>query len=100
MCFGPLAVGTDVAAGIYAFYFAEKASSNVSSEFKGIKADFIKRAESDILFKSSEGLFVKQAIELIKSSVERVNQNILVNAIDQNQEVVATFEMVVSVKCK
>jgi hypothetical protein len=100
MYFGALAVGADVAGGIYAFYFDEKASSNVSCEFKGIKADFIKRAESDILFKSSEGLFVKQAIELIKSSVERVNQNILVNPIDQNQEVVATFEMVVSVKCK
>jgi hypothetical protein len=65
-----------------------------------MKADFIKRAESDILFESNEGLLVKQAIELSKSSGERVNQTIQVKAIDQNKEVVATFEMIVSVKCK
>ncbi len=99
MYFGALAVGADVAGGIHAFYFAEKSGSKVSFAFKGMKADFI-RAESDILFESNEGLLVKQAIELSKSSGERVNQTIQVKAIDQNQEVVATFEMIVSVKCK
>ena len=100
MYFGALAVGADIAGGIHVFYFAEKASYNLTFAFKGLKADFIKRAESDILFESTEGLLVKQAIELSKSSGERVNQTIHVKAIDQNQEVVATFEMIVSVKCK
>lgn len=100
MYFGALAVGADVAGGIHAFYFAEKAGSKVSFAFKGMKADFIKRAESHILFESTEGLLVKQAIEQSKSSGERVNQTIQVKAIDQNKEVVATFEMIVSVKCK
>jgi hypothetical protein len=100
MYFRAMAVGADITGGIHAFYFAEKVSANISFAFKGMKADFIKRAESDILFESTDGLLVKQAIELSKSSVERVNQTIHVKAIDQNQEVVATFEMIVSVKCK
>lgn len=100
MYFGALAVGADVAGGIHAFYFAEKAGAKVSFAFKGMKADFIKRAESNIIFESVEGLLVKQAIEQSKTSGERVNQAIQVKAIDQNQEIVATFEMIVSVKCK
>ncbi len=60
MYFGALAVGADIAGGIHAFYFAEKASYNVSFAFKGMKADFIKRPESDILFESAEGLSVKE----------------------------------------
>jgi acyl-coenzyme A thioesterase PaaI-like protein len=99
MYFGALAVGADVAGGIHAFYFAELAGTKVSFAFKGMKADFIKRAESDIIFQSDEGSLVRSAIESSKLSGERVNQPIQVYAKDLNDEVVATFEMIVSVKC-
>jgi acyl-coenzyme A thioesterase PaaI-like protein len=99
MYFGALAVGADVAGGIHAFYFAELAGTKVSFAFKGMKADFIKRAESDIIFQSDEGSLVQSAIESSKQSGERVNQPIQVYAKDLNDEVVATFEMIVSVKC-
>ena len=99
MYFGALAVGADVAGGIHAFYFAELAGTKVSFAFKGMKADFIKRAESDIIFESDEGSLVRSAIEMSKKSGERVNQPIHVLAKDLNEEVVASFEMIVSVKC-
>lgn len=99
MYFGALAVGADVAGGIHAFYFAELAAAKVSFAFKGMKAEFIKRAESDVIFKSEEGALVKAAIERSRSTGERVNQPINVIAMDTKGDQVAIFEMIVSVKC-
>jgi acyl-coenzyme A thioesterase PaaI-like protein len=98
MYFGALAVGADIAGGIHVFYFAELSNLKVSFAFKGMKADFIKRAESDILFESNQGEIVRNAINLSAETGERVNETINVIALDQNQEIVATFEMIVSVK--
>ncbi len=98
MYFGALAVGADVAGGIHVFYFAELSNLKVSFAFKGMKADFIKRAESDIVFESNQGQLVQKAIKLSEETGERVNETINVLALDQNQEIVATFEMIVSVK--
>ena len=100
MYFGALAVGADVAGGLHAFYFAEKMGQKVSFAFKGIKADFLKRAESDIIFKSSEGRLVEKAMQKSHSDRERVNQPIKIEAINSDQEVVAIFELIVSVRVK
>ena len=70
----------------------------VSFAFKGMKADFIKRAESDVVFESNQGQQVQKAINLSEETGERVNETINVIARDKNQEIVATFEMIVSVK--
>jgi len=99
MYFGVLSVGADVAGGIHVFYFSELVGTKVSFAFKGMKADFIKRAETDVIFQSDEGGIVRSAIEMSKKSGERVNQPISVLAKDMNDQVVATFEMIVSVKC-
>jgi acyl-coenzyme A thioesterase PaaI-like protein len=98
MYFGALAVGADVAGGIHVFYFAELSNLKVSFAFKGMKADFIKRAESDVVFESNQGELVRKAINLSEETGERVNETINVIARDKNQEIVATFEMIVSVK--
>lgn len=100
MYFGALAVGADIAGGIHAFYFAELSNSKVSFAFKSMKADFIKRAESEILFESTEGELVKAAMDQSRLTGERINQMIQVKATDKNGELVATFEMEVSVKVK
>lgn len=100
MYFGALAVGADIAAGIHAFYFSEKLGQKVSFAFKGIQGDFLMRAESDIVFSSKEGLLVKQAMERSKESGERVNQPIKVVATDTNNNEVALFELIVSVRVK
>jgi acyl-coenzyme A thioesterase PaaI-like protein len=98
MYFGALAVGADVAGGIHVFYFAELSNLKVSFAFKGMKADFIKRAESDVVFESNQGELVRKAINLSEETGERVNETINVIARDKNQEIVATFELIVSVK--
>jgi acyl-coenzyme A thioesterase PaaI-like protein len=100
MYFGALSVGADIAAGIYAFYFAEQMKSKVSFAFKSMQADFLKRAESDIVFVCSEGKLIRDAMEKSKLSGDRVNQPVNVLAYDQQNEIVATFVMTVSVKVK
>jgi acyl-coenzyme A thioesterase PaaI-like protein len=100
MYFGALAVGADIAGGIHVFYFAELSNHKVSFSFKSMKAEFIKRAESHVIFQSMDGQLVKEAIEKSKISGERVNQSITVTAIDTDEEIVASFEMTVSVRCK
>jgi acyl-coenzyme A thioesterase PaaI-like protein len=100
MYFGALAVGADIAGGLHAFYFAEKMGQKVSFAFKSMKADFLKRAESDIIFKSTEGRLVEKAMHKSYTDGERVNQAIKIEAINSDKEVVATFELIVSVRVK
>ncbi len=100
MYFGALAVGADIAAGIHAFYFAKTLGFKISFAFKGMNAEFLKRAESDVIFSISEGALVKEAVELSASKQERINQHINVVAKNEEGEIVATFVMIVSVKVK
>lgn len=98
MYFGALAVGADIASGIHVFYYSEIEGKKISFSFKGMKADFLKRAETDVIFESNEGQIIKSAIQESSETGERVNKTIHVNAIDQNNEIVATFEMIASLK--
>jgi len=100
MYFGALAVGADVAGGIHAFYFATIHQKNVSFAFKGMNCEFIKRAESDCIFISEDGNKVENAILKSIQTGDRVNETTKVNAYNTDNELVATFEMIVSVKCK
>ncbi len=100
MYFGALAVGADVAAGLHAFYFAEKMGKKVSFAFKGMNAEFLMRAESDIEFISEDGAKVSDAMNRSLESGVRINEPIMVLAKNTKNEVVATFEMIVSVKVK
>lgn len=100
MYFGALAVGADVAAGLHAFYFAEKMGKKVSFAFKGMKAEFLMRAESDITFVSEDGAVVEDAMNRSLELGERINEPINVLAKNSNNETVATFEMIVSVRVK
>lgn len=100
MYFGALAVGADVAAGLHAFYFAEKMGKKVSFAFKGMNAEFLMRAESDIIFVSEDGAKVKDAMDRSLAQGERINEPINVFAKNANNEIVASFEMIVSVKVK
>lgn len=100
MYFGALAVGADVAGGIHAFYFANVHQKKVSFAFKGMSCEFIKRAESDCTFISTDGKKVEDAILKSIATGDRVNETTHVNVYDAEKELVATFEMIVSVKCK
>ncbi|MDX2359827.1 MAG: DUF4442 domain-containing protein [Crocinitomicaceae bacterium] len=100
MYFGTLAVGADIAAGIQAFYFTEQMGKKVSLAFKGMKGEFIKRAESDVTFKSNQGSIILSALAESKKNKSRVNVPIEVTATDKNNEVVAIFEMELSLRVK
>lgn len=100
MYFGALAVGADVTGGIHAFYFAEEHGRKVSFAFKGMTAEFHKRAESDVTFVSNDGSTVRGAIEQSIATGDRVNDEVKVNAYNSENELVASFVMGVSVKVK
>ena len=98
MYFGALSVGADIAGGIQVFYFSKKMDRKVSFAFKGMNAQFLKRAESDIVFESHGGQKIKAAMEKSLKEGSRINDSILVEAKNDAGEVVATFEMIVSVR--
>lgn len=100
MYFGSLAVGADIAAGLHAFYFAEQSGVKVSFAFKAVKAEFLKRATSTVTFSSNEGKIVQEVFNEAMESKERVNRWIHVEAKNTDHEIVATFEMEISVKVK
>ncbi len=100
MYFGALAIGADVAGGIHAFYFAQLHNKKVSFAFKGMNCEFIKRAESDCIFVSKDGKKVEDAILLSIKTQERVNETTHVEVFNLENELVATFELIVSVKVK
>jgi len=98
MYFGALAVGADIAGGIQVFYFSKMLGKEISFAFKGMNAQFIKRAESDIIFESTQGELVKAAIDKSFAEKVRVNESIEVRAINDAQEIVAKFDMIISVR--
>jgi acyl-coenzyme A thioesterase PaaI-like protein len=98
MYFGALAIGADLAGGIQAFYFADKHNIKISFAFKGLQADFLKRAETDVTFRCTEGNKIKETVEKSIQQKERINQEIQVIAYDTKQEIVATFELILSLK--
>ena len=100
MYFGAMAVGADLSAGLHTFYFAEKDQNRIHFVFKAMDCQFLKRAESDVRFISREGSKIKKAVEKARETGERQNQEVLVEGVDDQNEVVATFKMVVSVKFK
>lgn len=98
MYFGALAVGADVAGGIHAFYFAKKHDKKVSFAFKSMNASFLKRAETDVFFVCDEGAKIEESILESLKTQTRVNQNVIVRALNSQQEEVAIFTMEISVK--
>ena len=65
-----------------------------------MKAYFLKRAESDVTFISNDGFIIQQMIQKSKATKERENKIVTVIAYNETNEVVAKFEMGVSLKVK
>lgn len=100
MYFGVLAVGADVTAGLHAFYFCDELNVRPSFAFKAMKSEFIKRAETDVIFTCNEGAAVREQVLKAIQTNERQNHWVKVTAKDMNGDVVALFEMEISVKIK
>ncbi|MDG1346117.1 MAG: PaaI family thioesterase [Crocinitomicaceae bacterium] len=100
MYFGALAVGADTAAGIHAYYLGVEKGLNLSLAFKSCKAEFLKRAETDVTFVCKEGRKIAQQMVTSQSTGERQNEDIFVEAFNTQKELVATFVMTLSLKVK
>lgn len=98
MYFGALAVGADCAAGLHAFYYAEKYKVKIAFVFKSIQGEFLKRADSDVRFRFSDGRLIEELVLKSMETKERYNQKCKVEAMNMQNELVAKFEMEVSIK--
>lgn len=98
MYLGALATGADLASGLHAFYQAETMGAKLSFVFKGMEANFIKRAESHVHFVSEAGKEVRLLMEKAIRTGERHHLDVDVRAFNQQEELVATFTMTISVK--
>lgn len=101
MYFGALAVGADLAGGLYGFYHAKQANLKISLAFKSFQAQFLKRAESDVYFVCTMGDIVKDMISESKKTGQRINKPLLISAYTnylQKSEEVANFVLELSLK--
>ncbi|MCB9261882.1 MAG: YiiD C-terminal domain-containing protein [Flavobacteriales bacterium] len=97
MYLGVLTVGADLACGFLTFYKLEKSNIKAPLVFKSMKAEYLKRAEADVYFDCSDGEMIDSMLSELQNTQDRINQMLKVNAYC-NGELVATFDMEVSLK--
>lgn len=101
MYFGALAVGADSVVAILAIQIAKGFPDyNIIPVFKNFNADFIKRAEENVLFQCEAGTKVRQMIEKAIATGERVTEDIEASAygISDKNSPVAKFTLGLSFK--
>ncbi len=101
MYFGVLAIGADCAGGLLAMKAIRDSKKKVSLVFKGFKADFLKRPESDTHFLCRDGLSIKRLVKETIRTKKRVNHPITIMATSpkaSGNEPVAKFELILSLK--
>ena len=103
MYLGVLCMGADIAAGLIAFNLVRDQKASVSFIFKDLRAQFLKRAEDDVIFTNEDGPVVQDLVRRALSSDERQEATVHVTATVPTKlgnEPVAQFELTLSVKRK
>jgi hypothetical protein len=103
MYLGTLCMGADVAAGLIAFKLVADRKVRVSFIFKDMKAEFLKRAEGDVLFTNDDGPLVQELMRRTLESGERqeATVNVVATVPDKlGSEPVARFALTLSLKRK
>jgi acyl-coenzyme A thioesterase PaaI-like protein len=103
MYFGVLAMGADCAGGILAMKLIEQAGGDVSLIFGEFHAKFLKRAEGDVHFVSTDGAVVRELVERAIATGERQTAPVRVTATvpdKSGDEPVAEFTLALSLKKK
>jgi hypothetical protein len=101
MYLGTLCMGADVAAGLIAFEMVADKKVNVSFIFKDMQANFLKRAEGDVVFTNNDGPVVQELIRRTLETGERQEATVRVTATVPKKlgaEPVATFGLTLSLK--
>lgn len=101
MYFGSLTVGAEIVPGITVVTSSRQLKIPVSFLVKKFSGTYKLKADSDMIFVSTDNASIKQAI--IDSSVEGIAKtlNITVNAYKKNaNDIAASFDMEISLKAK
>ena len=100
MYFGALAVGADLAGGLYAFYYSRRLNISTALVFKSFHAEFLRRPESDVYFTCTMGNKVKDMLLECQNTKQRISQLIEINAythyMTDSREHVARFQLELS----
>lgn len=103
MYVGVLAAGADLASGLNALFEIRRAHPKVLLVFKDLHADFLKRADGDVHFVSSDGPRIAEAVARADETGERVTIPVNIVATVPSKygdEPVAKFTMGLSLKRK
>lgn len=104
MYFGALAIGADAVVAILALNIADqyKNEAQIVPVFKDLKADFLKRADEDVVFVCDAGVTIKEMVLKAIQSGERVTGPIAVTAYSKSDRSVefAKFTLGLSLKAK
>jgi acyl-coenzyme A thioesterase PaaI-like protein len=100
MYFGVLCAGADCAAGAFAMHLIKKQPENIALVFKDFEAQFIKRAEGDVLFYCDQGKEIAELVALAAASGERVERQfeVVAKVPALSDEPVARFKLTLSLK--
>jgi acyl-coenzyme A thioesterase PaaI-like protein len=103
MYFGALCAGADLAGALHAIHVVRERRSKVVVLFKDLRAEFLKRADGDVVFRSREGRRVADAVRQADQSGERITIPVEVVATvpaRYGDEPVARFTLGLSMKRK
>lgn len=103
MYFGALSIGADLTVGTLAMRHIEKSKHNIELIFKEFKAEFLKRAEADVIFVCEQGQEIADLVQKAIESKERVHFPIKATAMVPSllgSEPVAKFTLTLSLKEK
>ncbi len=103
MYFGVLCTGADIAGGLVAMNEITASKKKIALSFKDFNAEFLKRAEGDVHFICTQIPEIKNFVQDVIKSGERmnfpVNIKAVVPSINPNEEV-AKFVLTLSLKVK
>jgi len=103
MYFGVLAMGADLACGLMGVEAIRRSGKKVDLIFKDFKAEFFRRAESDVHFFCKEGKKIQKQVKEAIETGERVSRVYHVLATTpkvSRNEPVAQFELTLSLRAK
>ena len=101
MYFGALSIGADFTAGLLVVHLLKKHNSKAKLLFKDFNANFIKRANSNVLFLCSDNELIETSILENLKSKKRVNFKVKVEAVCTDggeQFKIANFFLTTSIK--
>jgi hypothetical protein len=101
MYFGALCVGADLAGGLPAAKLILSRHPRMKLVFGELRAEFLKRADGDVVFKNRDGRRVAEAVEQAATTGERVTLPLEVLATvpeKYGEDPVARFTMTLSLK--